>query len=410
MHKLLVISSYPSKGEIHHRKTVGIASYAKNTLLGIKENSKEIDILVLAEKLQGEPRKYEDGGIKVRRVWERGSFLSFPLLFLEALRNPLYKNVLLEFEVSMFGNPTTTFPLPFFIFILRVMGKNVTVVSHQAITNLEAFEGHTNIKGSSLKGSFLSFAIGIFYSLLLESSNKIIVFEKSLKDKLSTTNSKIIVIPHGVQNFKSILSKDQAKEKLGIGKNKKIILLFGYVAWYKGTDWAVEQFKKLKKIPLFKDYILVIAGGPNPNHKDKKFYTEYLNRIKDQADNKSIIYTGFVDERDIPTYYASSEAVILPYRGFMSASGPLSLAYSFGKPAFISSNLSPILDTSDIKNVILKRGLKKEDLVFELTTDSFMKVLGTRKEDRLIDLAKDMKEIRNFKKIGKNYIQEIYER
>ena len=150
MDQLLVISSYPSKGSIHDKKTVGIASYAKNTLLGMKASNPNLKIEVLAEKLEGEEISYEEDEMIVRRIWKRGSILSFFSLFNHA-RKSKAKHIMIEFEVSMFGNPVQTSPLPILIAFLRLFRKNVTVVLHQAITDLGAFEGHTNISSKSIK-------------------------------------------------------------------------------------------------------------------------------------------------------------------------------------------------------------------------------------------------------------------
>ena len=72
--KLVVISSYPEKGFTHGRKTVGVASYTKNTLLGIKDLNKNLKIVVLGEILD-KPEQYLEEGIQIKRIWKRSKFL-----------------------------------------------------------------------------------------------------------------------------------------------------------------------------------------------------------------------------------------------------------------------------------------------------------------------------------------------
>lgn len=409
MDQLLIISSYPSKGVTHDKKTVGIASYAKNTLLGIKEANPDLYIDVLAEKLE-EEKSYTEDGIDVKRVWERGKMTSFIKLFNEARKNQS-KHILIEFEVSMFGNALQTSPLPFLILLLRLFGKNVTVVLHQAITDLDAFEGHTNISAKSVKSKFLSFAIKSFYFLLFLASNKIIVFEKSLKNRFSDI-PKIHVIPHGVQIMKRQISQAEARNKLNIRNNAFVILIFGYVAWYKGTDWIVDQVNKLKNEEEFKNTLLIIGGGPNPNHENKKFYMDYVGKVIKNSENSIAKYTGFVNEDEISFVYEASDLVILPYRTFMSASGPLSLAYSFEKPALVSNRLSEIFETQDIKDVIEKNGLTKEDLSFDLTEESFKNIIIKAKDKEYLrtleKISREISEKRSFKAIGKMYSDVIF--
>lgn len=407
MNQLLVISSYPDRGSTHFKKTVGIASYTKNTLIALKKFKPGLKALVLAEKLPGEI-DYESSEASVKRVWKRGSFLTFPYLFFEILKNKEYRKILFEFEVSMFGNMFQTAPLPLFIILLRLAGKEVTIVLHQVISNLEQFAGHTNIKG--LRSKVLTILLRIFYFLITTSANRVIVFEDSLKENLGN-KSNVSVIVHGVEKLNPKISKDEARKVLKIGKNKKIILVFGYVAWYKGTDWIAEQFKKVRQIVKFKDYTLIIAGGPNPNHLGKKFYTDYISAIKNLT-NGNIKYTGFVKEIDIPHYFKASDAVILPYRAFMSASGPLSLAYSFDKPAFLSSALSPILETADLKKTIKNLGLTQKDLSFDLTSLGFRKVLEKINNPNLLLkvalVSKEVKDKRDFNNISKKYFSIIF--
>jgi glycosyltransferase involved in cell wall biosynthesis len=317
------------------------------------------------------------------------------------------KNILIEFEVSMFGVPVKTIPLPFFILALRIAGKNVTIVSHQVILNFSLFEGHTNIKG--IKSIIMTFGIKLFYYFLIKFSNKIVVFEEDLKEKL-TKSSKIRVIPHGVQEFSEDFSINDAREKLNLPKDKFIVLMFGYVAWYKGTDWIANEFEKLKNKEEFKDFILLVGGGPNPNHVNKVFYEKYIDYFKKIA-NDNIIYTGFIDEKDIPLYFCASSAVILPYRAFMSASGPLSIAYSFKKPVFVSSKLSSIFKTADLKLIIEKVGIDQKDITFSLDTLSLEKLLRKMKDDNFLSkvskISNLIKKERSFQNIGRKYLDTI---
>jgi glycosyltransferase involved in cell wall biosynthesis len=408
MDQLLVISSYPSKGSTHFKKTVGIASYTKNTLLGIKQN-KNIDITVFAEELENES-DYEEDGIKVIRVWKRGRILTIPKLFINSFRRT-EKYILIEFEVSMYGSPLITSPLPFYILGLRLFGKNVTLILHQVITNISEFEGHTNIKAKSFKSYALGIMINIFYKLLTLSSNKVIVFEENLKEKL-LNSSKVKVIPHGVEQFTQQIPKSDARNKLSINQNAFVILIFGYIAWYKGTDWLVDEINKLKTNNEFKNTLLIIGGGPNPNHKDKKFYMDYVDEVIKKSKESIALYTGFVEEKDIPYVYESADMVILPYRNFMSASGPLSLAYSFEKPAFVSNKLSKMFETNDISKLMNELKLSASDLTFDLTEGSLEKLITRAKSKTFLvkaeELSRQLNKQRSYKKIGKEYYNEIF--
>ena len=82
-----------------------------------------------------------------------------------------------------------------------------------------------------------------------------------------------------------------------------------------------------------------------------------------------IIITGFLNEKLLPYYFSAADLVILPYRVFISSSGPLSLAYSFKKPFIVAEPLSRYFHSPDFKKAADSAGLKKEHLVFRFKAD-----------------------------------------
>src|SRR3989344_8992403 len=88
---LQVLTSYPQKGGIHGKGTVGIASYSKNTLIHLLEvaefNKINLHISVLAEILPGEKKAiYREDGIEVKRIWKKNNFFSYIYILQEILR------------------------------------------------------------------------------------------------------------------------------------------------------------------------------------------------------------------------------------------------------------------------------------------------------------------------------------
>ena len=114
---------------------------------------------------------------------------------------------------------------------------------------------------------------------------------------------------------------------------------FGYLSHYKGTDLLVKAFHKPLKING-KKVKLILAGGESPTQGQKYHYQHfYKNLYQSISDNENIIHTGFVPQEKIKHVFSSSDLVIFPYRAFMSASGPISLALSFNKPIIVSNQL-----------------------------------------------------------------------
>ena len=407
---ITVISSFPRKGEIHSQNLVGIASYAKNTLLSLKKFHKG-NIEVLAETVEDED-SYKEKGIIVKRVWERNSISIFPKLLSEINKSKSDK-ILIEFELAMFGNMLYLLPFPLFLLMLKLQGKKIYIVLHQVIKDINDISGHINLRKDSSKSIVLNFGIRTFYKILAFAANKIIVFDQVLEDNFEeiTGSKNVVVIPHGIELFNKKLNKQLSRKKLGIKKNKFVILLFGFVAWYKGTDLLIHLVKKQLSNGHKKDFELVIAGGPNPNHLDKAYYRRYLRSIENECKKNGFIFTGFVPEKQIPYYFQASDLVVLPYRTLMSASGPLSLALSFKKPFLLSKTLKGVLNTKDFEAQLLKNKIKPENLYFESEKDfktkvtKFKKNLSFRK--KIAALSSSISRERNWNNIGKAYYEEL---
>lgn len=413
--KLLIISSYPEKGEVHGSKVVGVASYAKNTVKAINEMEKEenLKLTVLAEELVGKT-DYKEKGVLVKRVWRRNSFSIFPKLAKEIFTNHKdTKNILLEFEHAMFGDILYVLPLPLFLLFLKVIGKKVNVVFHQVISDTRDLSGHINLNPNSMYPEVLNVLIHIFYTMIMLLSNRIIVFEKTLKDKLdkSGRSKKVIVIPHGVEKLAKKFNKREARRGLGIKDEEFVILAFGYLAWYKGTDWLVAQISKMKSLRSLSNIKLVIAGGPNPNHIGKPYYDKYISSIQRVCREAGVTLTGFVPEDDINLYYSASDLIVFPYRTLMSSSGPLSIAYSFEKPFIVSLALRDILKSDDIEESLDKARIKKEK-VFFANNEEFVEIVKKIQKDskykkKLSKLSSEIGKKRVWSEIGKQYLEVI---
>ena len=415
---LLVITSYPPKSEVHGKGVVGIASYAKNTLTSLFKQDKNLKISVLAEKLKRDGlHEYNDDGISVARVWKRGSFLTFPILLKETLkRKNNSQKILIEFELSMFGGIFTLLPFPFFLFILKILGKKTHIVLHQVVMNMDEIGPHLNITQKSLKASLYSYGMRFFYKLLILLSHEIIVFEEKLKDDLQKIgkNSKIAVIPHGVEVNQSTLSQSKARKELNIPESSFVIVVFGFLAWYKGSDFIVQTIADLKKSESkLKNIHLIMAGGPNPNHMSKDFYVEYIQSIEKTAKENGITITGFVEETKINQYYQASDLIVLPYRIFMSSSGPLSLAFTYNKPVIFSESIRPYFKSVDINDALNQLRITEDDLIFKLTPESLSSLLQSFTEnkeilDKLTRFSTLIGKKRSWNMITKLYYEKLF--
>ncbi|MBI5044821.1 MAG: glycosyltransferase [Candidatus Levybacteria bacterium] len=403
---LLVIGSYPPFGTIHDKAIVGGGSYTKNTLLSLVRQAKKqnitADITVLAEKLD-EKTSYLDEEIKVERVWKKNNLLAFWRLW-KSIKSSKTKDILFTFEFSMFGSLLYLLPLPLFLIGIKLRGKRLHVVLHQVITDASSMSGHLNIPQKSLKTTLYTLLFQAFYHMITSVSTRVIVFEEIFKKRLGN-KSHIVVIPHGVEKIHLSLSQSEARKKLGLPLNKKIVLCFGFLAWYKGSDWIASLFAS---VDALSDTVLVIAGGPNNNHLSKPFYQKYIADVEaKRSDNIHI--TGFVDEKNLPLYFKACDLTLFPYRTLMASSGPLSFTFSLSTPFLLSDKLSDLALTWDFADALQKENLFMHDLVFPLQKQAAsiidITLSDTVKLQKLQQLSSRLQEKRLWNTIADHYLE-----
>lgn len=405
---LLVISGYPKRRETYSKGVCAVSSFAKNTLINLQKENLDRKIVVLTMET-GKKETYEEDGMLIIRCFKRNSPLSYLSLLSNILNFNKAKDVLVEFEFASFGDTFTTGLLLLLIWALFFFGKNITLVMHQVLENIKELSGHIGISKANRKMAILNLSLRFFYKFLTLPAKKIIVLEEEFKDRLAkiTNSSKITVIPHGVDtNIKSV-DRALEREKLGIKKDEFVILYFGYLTWYKGVDFLIKALKDITTINNRK-IKLVIAGGESFTQKEKSHYKIFINMVKRLLNtNTNIIQTGFVDEVNITAVFESSDLVVLPYRTFMSSSGPLSLAISHKKPFILSRNLEGLLNSFDVKKAMLEVNLDKNAVLFDLNKKSLTKAiesaLNNKTRQKMINFSRILNEARSFENIAKIY-------
>jgi len=176
-------------------------------------------------------------------------------------------------------------------------------------------------------------AYSVFSYMVLKSAVKIIattpdyVKESQIPKKF---RDKIMIVPNFVDSGKYIpeLSGYRIRKEHSL-ENKKVILFLGRLVPYKGAEYLIASYKKVKE--KVKDAVLVIAGS-GPLEQELK---------KQAADLKleDVVFTP-AEEDDIPEYYAACDIFVLPSVTRQEAFGIVLLeAMSSGKPV-VSTNIS----------------------------------------------------------------------
>ncbi len=374
---LLVITSYPPKGTIYGDGVGGVASFAKNNLVPLSFSRR---IVVLAEILD-KPEVYAEDKILVCRCWKRNSKRIYADIFRAVLLFGKVKQIEIQFEFSLYGDLLISSFFPLFLCFLKLFGRRVVMVVHQVLLDLEDLNGHLGWSKNSLKELFFSFFLRWYYRFLCLCSWTIVVLEPVFKKRLESlgiNRSKIIVIRHGVDNEIAKINQSKARQILGIEKGEFVILCFGFITWYKGSDLIVKVFDRLTGEYPNEKLRLLLAGGASLTQGHKTHYRKYLKKLdRLSKQNGKITITGFIPEQSLRLYFGAADLVVLPYRTFMSSSGVLSLTLSFGKPFILSNILKDWLEGFEGK-------IKLEDFIFfKATPTDLQRSLKTIILDRL---------------------------
>lgn len=122
----------------------------------------------------------------------------------------------------------------------------------------------------------------------------------------------------------SHMSAEAARELLGIEKEKKVLLFFGFVREYKGLKHLLCAMPSiLKRLP---DAELMVVGEFGNDRED------YLKIIEEEKLSSCLkLVDEYVPDTEIQKYFAASDLVILPYES-ATQSGIVQIAFGFHKP------------------------------------------------------------------------------
>ena len=215
----------------------------------------------------------------------------------------------------------------FFLLLLRLSGVRLVYTAHNILPH-----------ESSRIDRLLKY-------IVYKSSHGIIVHSSFIKEALlksfDVDADKIHVVPHG--NFdhylpETAVSRQEARQELGLAEDDLVLLFFGYIRAYKGLDMLLEAFdiaaQKNKRLKL------VIAGMPHTSELERstRAFIEQ-SPFKDRI----IFHAQFIPHEAIKHYFVSADLVALPYKHIYH-SGIIHLAYSYGK-AVLATNVGDFSET-----------------------------------------------------------------
>jgi len=183
---------------------------------------------------------------------------------------------------------------------------------------------------------------------------------------------------HPIYNhFGTPLDKDKARQILGIPRDKKVLLFFGFIRDYKGLELLIKAFGKLSK-----EYHLIIAGESYGSF-------EKYQQLIDQSPNKENIhpYVEYIADHRVPHFFSAADLCVLPYKS-ATQSGITNISYHFNLP-LLATDTGGLRETIQHKETgLIVDEPKEEDLIegikefFQLNQDiDFIQHIENLKEE-----------------------------
>lgn len=358
-----IVTSFPQKnGESAERNA--IANYSRELVnkLGTK-----VPVIVISETLDT-PKIYEDNGVLVIRGYRHGSLFMNTDIYSILHRLTLTKQVILQFEFGVYGGSPATFLLSLLGYLVKLQGKKFSVMIHQVTHDLSELAEHLGISSRSPKTAFYNLGMRWFYRVSGWGADRLMVHNSHLAQHLSryADTQKIAVVPHGVSSVQK-MSRRMSRRALGWTDNEFVILVFGYLSWYKGSDWVIQKVGRVLKNQSRRKIRLVLAGGESGTLRHMKHYRAYLDKLYTMAREYGVEITGYVPDTDKKYYFSACDLVILPHRVAMSESGVMAHVASYGVPFLASRARAISLDDAE-----LREKTRFTDTTFDTKLTSFI--------------------------------------
>lgn len=190
--------------------------------------------------------------------------------------------------------------------------------------------------------------------------------KRELIEEFHVVPDNVSVIPFGLNETapRSGISRADARARLGLVCDARVVLFFGQIAPYKGLEYLVRSLPYVSN--EIARFTLIIAGKIKAGHE------EYWNRIRAELARTPqatpvIQHIQHIPDKDIETYFEAADVLALPYVSIFQSGVPF-LAYSFGLPVVATDVGSLAEDVIDGQTGFICRPCDPVDLARAVTT------------------------------------------
>jgi glycosyltransferase involved in cell wall biosynthesis len=142
---------------------------------------------------------------------------------------------------------------------------------------------------------------------------------------------RISVVPMGAQDVENRrgLTREEARDRLGIAKEDRVVLFFGNIRPYKGLDDMVDAFPLVSRaVPNTR---LLVVGQPWSGAPEVEAALEKARSLPNCS-----LRLEFVSDEEAEAYFAACDVAAFPYKGFEAQSGACARAIAFDRAMVVS--------------------------------------------------------------------------
>jgi glycosyltransferase involved in cell wall biosynthesis len=173
----------------------------------------------------------------------------------------------------------------------------------------------------------------------LKAAHRLVVMSKDVRRDLETlgVTGSVTMVPHPVYDiFGDPVDCSIARERLGIGTERPVLLFFGFVRRYKGLHVLLEAMPEI--ISRLPTALLIVAGE---FYEDEQPYRDAVERLG--IGDHVLIRSGYVSDSEIPLLFSAADVVVQPYIT-ATQSGVAQIAYHFATPV-ITTDVGGLAET-----------------------------------------------------------------
>ncbi|MBI4453472.1 glycosyltransferase family 4 protein [Candidatus Woesearchaeota archaeon] len=161
--------------------------------------------------------------------------------------------------------------------------------------------GYSKLFNNPLERLYI-WLFAFFNKLSLKNADSVVSISRFLQQELKKEtglDSKIVYDKIDKSRFKIGIDGKRIRKRLKIKENEKLLLFVGRLSPHKNVHNLLKMFEIISTINH--NIKLIIIGRPT--------FKSYYNRLK-KAANKNVIFKEFVDDKELPHYYAACDLYV----------------------------------------------------------------------------------------------------